>query len=148
MKVGLRLYLDWAVVVVNWPACSPSTPMIWVRIPLTSTVSPVKFVFEKNENKQKEAGDGPFNKRLYLDSAINTPISKLFGLRRFYGVAKNINRTFLSAILFSTRKHYFWTYFFQALLLVAKYFSLLFSSIYGNDNCVLKESQINFTYGH
>ena len=34
-------------------------PTIRVRISLTSTVFPVTFVFEKNENKQKEAGVGP-----------------------------------------------------------------------------------------
>ena len=39
-----------------------STPTIRVRIPLTSTVFSAKFVFEKNENKQKEAGVGPFLK--------------------------------------------------------------------------------------
>ena len=33
-----------------------------VRIPLTSTVYSAKFVFEKNKNKQKEAGVGPFKK--------------------------------------------------------------------------------------
>ena len=33
----------------------PSTSTIRVRIPLTPTVFSVKFVFEKNENKQKEA---------------------------------------------------------------------------------------------
>ena len=51
-----------AVVVVKWSAYSPSTPTIWVRILVTPTVFSVKFVFEKNENKQKEAGVGPFKK--------------------------------------------------------------------------------------
>ena len=37
-------------------------PTIRVRISLTSTVFPVTFVFEKNENKQKEAGVGPLEK--------------------------------------------------------------------------------------
>ena len=44
--------------VVKCTVCSPSTPTIRVRIPLMSTVFFVKFVFEKNENKQKEAGVG------------------------------------------------------------------------------------------
>ena len=43
----------WAVAVVKWSACSTSTPTIRVRILLTSKVLSVKFVFEKNENKQK-----------------------------------------------------------------------------------------------
>ena len=45
-----------AVVVVKLSACSPSTLTIRVQIPMKSTVFPVKFVFEKNENKQKDAG--------------------------------------------------------------------------------------------
>ena len=50
------------MVVVKWSACSLYTPAILVRIALTPTVFSVKFVFEKNENKQKEAGVGPFKK--------------------------------------------------------------------------------------
>ena len=46
--------------VVKWSAWSPSTLTILVRIQLTPTVFSVKFVFEKNANKQKEAGVGPF----------------------------------------------------------------------------------------
>ena len=48
------------MVVVKWSACSSST--------LTMTLSSnpaVKFVFEKNENEQKEAGVGPFKKHSY-----------------------------------------------------------------------------------
>ena len=37
--------------------------MIQVWILLTPTVFSVKFVFEKNENKQKEGGVGPFKKQ-------------------------------------------------------------------------------------
>ena len=48
--------------VVKWSVYLTSTPTIRVRIPLTSTVFSAKFVFEKNENKQKEAGVGPFLK--------------------------------------------------------------------------------------
>ena len=47
-----------AEVVVKWSACSPSSPTIQDWIPLTPTVFSVNFVFEKNENKQKEAGVG------------------------------------------------------------------------------------------
>ena len=43
----------------------PSIPTIQVRIPLKSSVFSVKVVFEKNENKQKEAGVGPFFKKYY-----------------------------------------------------------------------------------
>ena len=46
--------------VVKWSACSPSTPTIRVLIPAEAYSFSVKFVFEKNENKQKEAGVGPF----------------------------------------------------------------------------------------
>ena len=42
--------------------CLPSTLTIRVRIPLKPTVFSVKFVLEKNENKQKVAGVGPFKK--------------------------------------------------------------------------------------
>ena len=44
----------WAVVVVKWSTCSPSSLTIRVRIPLTPTVLSVKFVREKNENKTKK----------------------------------------------------------------------------------------------
>ena len=54
--------------VVKRSACSPSTPMIQVQIPLTPTVFSAKFVFEKNKNKQKEAGVGPFIKNCLLKS--------------------------------------------------------------------------------
>ena len=40
IKFGKKksLYLNRAVVVVKWSACSPSTPTIRVRIPLRSTI--------------------------------------------------------------------------------------------------------------
>ena len=41
-------------------ACLPSILMIQVRILLKPTVFSVKCVIEKNENKQNEAGGGPF----------------------------------------------------------------------------------------
>ena len=56
--------LSWAVVVVKWSACLPSTLTIRVWIPLMPTVFSVKFVFEKNKNKKKEAGVGSFLKYL------------------------------------------------------------------------------------
>ena len=43
-----------AVVVIKWSVCSPSTPMI-----LFQSLHFSFELFEKNENKQKEAGDGP-----------------------------------------------------------------------------------------
>ena len=49
------IFIPLNVVVVVWLACSPSTPTIRVRIPLTSTVFSVKFVFKKNEDEQKTA---------------------------------------------------------------------------------------------
>ena len=55
----------WAVVVVKWSASLLSTLTFRVRIPLKITVFSVKFVFERNENKPKEAGVGPFLKNLW-----------------------------------------------------------------------------------
>ena len=49
----------WDVVVVKWSACLASFRLSEFE----SRWSPqffVKFMFEKNKNKQKEAGDGPF----------------------------------------------------------------------------------------
>ena len=63
-NIVFLIQLSLAVVVVMWSACSTSTPTIRVRIPLTSTVYSVKFVFEKNENKQKRPGLAHFKKRL------------------------------------------------------------------------------------
>ena len=54
-----------AVVVVKWSACSPSTPTIRVQIPLKLRVFSVEFVFDRNENKQKEARVGPFFKKTW-----------------------------------------------------------------------------------
>ena len=51
-----------AVVVVKWFECSPSTPTMRVRILLKPTFFLQRFVFEKNENKQKEARVGPLKK--------------------------------------------------------------------------------------
>ena len=62
--------------VVKWSASSPSTPTIQVRILLKPTVFSAKFVFEKNENKQKEAEVGPVKK--FLQSVIpGTKTTKL-----------------------------------------------------------------------
>ena len=51
-------------VVIKWSACSPSDPMIRVRIPLKPTVFSAKLMFEKNKNKQKEAMVGPFFQKI------------------------------------------------------------------------------------
>ena len=56
LNVGKQRLFYWAVVVVKWSACSPSTPTIRVWIPLMPTVFSVKFEFEGNENKQKRPG--------------------------------------------------------------------------------------------
>ena len=50
--------------IVKWSACLPSTLTIRVRILLTLTVFSVKLVFEKNENKQREAGLPIFLKKV------------------------------------------------------------------------------------
>ena len=51
------------MLVVKWSAYSLAAPTIRVRIVLTSTVFFVKFVFEKNENKQKGPGLAHFFKK-------------------------------------------------------------------------------------
>ena len=50
-------------VVVKWSACSPSTPN---SNPADVYSFSVKFVFEKNENKQKEAGLAHFLRIIVL----------------------------------------------------------------------------------
>ena len=59
MDISVNNILTRAVVVVKWSACSPSTLMILVLIPLKLTVFSAKFVLEKNEIKQYESGVGP-----------------------------------------------------------------------------------------
>ena len=72
--IVLKKYISWAVVVVEWSACSPSTPTIQVRIPFS-----VKFVCEKNENKQKEAGAAPlFYKKILPIHFSSIPSFALF----------------------------------------------------------------------
>ena len=59
----VRLMLNkWAVVVVKWSACLPSTPTIRVRIPLRSTIF-CKIVNEKNKNKQKRGRGWPIKRK-------------------------------------------------------------------------------------
>ena len=66
------------IIVGSWcgqvAACSTSTPTIQARIPLKPTVFSVKFVFEKNENKQKKRpGLAHFFKNILLmDSDCGT----------------------------------------------------------------------------
>ena len=49
-----------------WSVCSHSTSTIRVQIPLTTTIFSVKFMLERTENTQKEAGNGPFLKQLFV----------------------------------------------------------------------------------
>ena len=58
-KLANKFALLKAVVVVKWSEWLPSTPTIRVQVPMNYTVFSGKFVFEKNENKQKEAGVRP-----------------------------------------------------------------------------------------
>ena len=51
------------MVVVKWSAFLPSTSSFLIQFPLKPTICWVKFVFENNENKQKEARFGPFRRR-------------------------------------------------------------------------------------
>ena len=53
---GQACSTTWAVVVVKWSVCSPSIPTIQVQIQLKPLFFSVKFVFEKNESKQKRPG--------------------------------------------------------------------------------------------
>ena len=41
--------------------------------PIDAYIFPVKFVFVKNENKQKEAGLGPFQTTLHLFGSLFLP---------------------------------------------------------------------------
>ena len=52
--------------VVKGSAFSPSIPMIRVQIPQKPTVFSVNIVFEKNENKQNDAGVGPLKNQLIV----------------------------------------------------------------------------------
>ena len=57
------------MMVVKWPAYPPYTTTIRVPIPLKLNFFR-KFVFGKNENKQKETGVGPFFKKtVFMDSS-------------------------------------------------------------------------------
>ena len=66
------------LVVVKWSACLPSTLTICVRIPLTATVFSLKFVFGKNESKQKRSGTEPRAYKRPLDLLWHTSAQKLF----------------------------------------------------------------------
>ena len=54
--------MNLAVVVVKWSAYSPSTLTIPGQDPTDAYSFCVEFVFERNENKQKDAGVGKFKK--------------------------------------------------------------------------------------
>ena len=60
-----------------WSACSPSTPTIRVQILQKPTICNVKFVFEKNKNKQKEAGLGPLFQQI-LAQFNHVKLNKIF----------------------------------------------------------------------
>ena len=65
-KWSVAKFLAGAVVVVKRSVYSPSTLTIRVRILLTPTVFSVKFVFEKNEKKQKRGRGWPiFKKKVF-----------------------------------------------------------------------------------
>ena len=89
---------------VKWSAWSPSTPTIRDRNPLKPTVFSVNFVFEKNGNKQKEAGVGPFKKwNTSLGRSRIGPLNKLHVAHRrskyFLNIAtlKLIDKMFLAS---------------------------------------------------
>ena len=69
LKIFLNSVHGWAMMVVKWPAYPPYTTTIRVPIPLKLNFFR-KFVFGKNENKQKETGVGPFFKKtVFMDSS-------------------------------------------------------------------------------
>ena len=68
----------WAVVVVKWSACLPSTTTIWVRFPLKSTNFLQKMFVEKKGNRQKEA----HLKKLKITFLFSQKSSCLFKLLR------------------------------------------------------------------
>ena len=53
-------YSTWERMVVYWSVWSPSSPMMWLKIPVKSKVLALKCWLKKNECKNKEAGVGPF----------------------------------------------------------------------------------------
>ena len=72
------LTLVGAGAVVKWSTCSPSTLTIRVRILLKPTAFSVQFVFEKNENKQKEAGIGPFEKTTTIPAPGSAEVTQRY----------------------------------------------------------------------
>ena len=57
-------YYHWAVAVVKWSACSPSTPTIRVLTSLKSTVFSVILCLKRTKIKQKEARVGLFLEKI------------------------------------------------------------------------------------
>ena len=61
----------WAVVVVKWSACSPSTlrlrSTIRVRIPLTTIVFLLNLCLKRTKINKIEAGVGPFFKKIEIN---------------------------------------------------------------------------------
>ena len=70
------------VVVVKWSACLPSTPTIRVRGDAYSFS--VKFAFEKNENKQKEAGVGPLKNSRKFFCVVSNQQNYYYCVRNIY----------------------------------------------------------------
>ena len=56
-------YYRWAVVVVKWSACLPSSPTIRVRIPLKSIIFLEKLLLKRTKINKKESGVGPILKQ-------------------------------------------------------------------------------------
>ena len=55
-QMTLTIQEAWALVVVKWSACSPSSPTIWVRIPLKSTILLVKLYLKRTKINKKRQG--------------------------------------------------------------------------------------------
>ena len=83
------------VVVVKWSLGSPNTPKIQIRIPLQPTAFSVKFVFEKNDNKQRESGVGPFKNKNY-SFAVLVPVCGCYLDEGFYSKRVRERRGFFS----------------------------------------------------
>ena len=71
----IKKLITWAVVVVKWSACSPSTPTIRVRILQKST----GFCTICVRKERKEAGVGPFKQINYIVVVVVRHVQDLEG---------------------------------------------------------------------
>ena len=91
--MGKKFCIIGAVVVVKWSACSPSTPTIWVRIPLTSLIFFYKSLrLNRTKINKKEAVVGPFSKnvlhyRFYVELKIHLTCCSTYNDEKWFDAA-------------------------------------------------------------